>query len=329
MTSTPVRLGLVGAGAIAHLYVTALSERSFARIVGVADPRRAAADSLAAAAGCVGYASTETLLESSGCDAVIVCTPPATHARISREVIDRGLPVLCEKPLTLGIDQARDLVAYAARADVLLGMASKFRYVADLILTKELLASGTIGTPVVFENHFSSKVDMRDRWHSDPSVGGGGVLIDNGTHSVEIARFLFGPISEVLAVEATRVQSLDVEDTAQLLVRAATGVQGVINLSWSLDSRLPYFLRVLGTDGILEAGWTRSRYRTSSRENWVRFGPGYDKMAAITGPVRNFSQAVRHEGDFEITADDALASVAVIDAAYASMRDRCWVRTSG
>jgi predicted dehydrogenase len=122
---------------------------------------------------------------------------------------------------------------------------------------------------------------MSNRWNSDPAVSGGGVLIDNGTHSVDIIRYFLGPIAEVLAVEGRRVQTLAVEDTVQMFVRATSGARGTIDLSWSLDKERDSYIEIYGSNGTVRVGWKESKFRQATSHDWVVFGSGYDKIGAM------------------------------------------------
>ncbi len=204
-------------------------------------------------------------------------------------------------------------------------MASKFRYVDDVIKAKGIVDSGILGDVILFENVFCSKVDMRDRWNSERSVGGGGVLIDNGTHSVDIARFLLGPIVKVQAEEGRRVQDLDVEDTCRLFFRTAGGAMGAVDLSWSIHKERDAYIEVFGPEGVLSIGWKGSKYRQSEKLQWITFGKGYDKIAAFARQLRNFAGSIRGREAPLITAEDSLESVRVIEAAYRSIEMDKWV----
>ena len=167
---------------------------------------------------------------------------------------------------------------------------------------------------------------MSNRWNSDPSVSGGGVLIDNGTHSVDIIRYFLGPIAEVLAVEGKRVQTLEVEDTVQMFVRAESGARGTIDLSWSLDKERDSYIEIYGSNGTVRVGWKESKFRQATSPDWVVFGSGYDKIGAMRAQVENFCRALRGQEPLLITVEDALASVAAVEQAYRSLNDSRWVR---
>ena len=324
-----MKMGLVGAGAIAQSYIKAVEDCPMAQWAGVADVRSEAAMAAAETMGCRSYRTHQELLEKAGCDAVIICTPPATHPDIALFFIERGVPVLCEKPLAIDGASAVAICDAADRHGVVMAMASKFRYVDDVIRTKSLIASGILGDILLFENAFTSKIDMSKRWNSDPTMIGGGVLIDNGTHSIDIARYLLGPISEVLAIEGKRTQSPAVEDTVNLFLRTQSGTIATVDLSWNLNKELDTYVRIYGTNGTIFVGWRESKFRQASSPDWIVFGKGYDKVAAFRRQVENFCNRIIGTEPLLISNEDAVASVMVIKAAYDSLTDGGWVAVPG
>ncbi len=324
--ASPLRLGLLGCGRIAATHLDAVERVPECRLVAVADVDEAAARRAAAGRGVPAHGDPRRLIEADAVDAVIVCTPPASHAALAGACLDAGLHVLCEKPLALTSEEARELVARARAAERLLMMASKFRYVDDVIKARGLVDSGVLGEIVLYENVFCSRVDMRGRWNARPEAAGGGVLIDNGTHSVDVARFFLGPIAEVRAEEGLRVQELEVEDTCRLHLRSASGAMGAVDLSWSIHKEREAYIELFGAEGVISIGWGGSRYRQSRDHEWVAFGDGYDKVAAFARQLRNFAGSIRGAEAPQITSEDALESVRVIETAYRSMQADRWLR---
>ena len=267
----------------------------------------------------------EELLDAAEPDAVIVCTPPDTHPDIALAAIARRVAVLCEKPLATRIDPRRPWWRPPTPPECSSPLPPSSGSWTTSCAAQELVASGAIGDLIQLENRFATRVDMRARWNSDPAVSGGGVVIDNGTHSVDIARSFLGPIHEVLVVEGPRVQDLPVEDSAQLLLRAASGATATIDLSWSYDHATDAFLELYGSEGVLRVGWHGSELRANDADEWTRFGEGYDKLACMRAQVANFCGALRGDEPVRITDADAIASVQVIDACYRSLALGDWV----
>jgi predicted dehydrogenase len=319
-----VRFGLVGAGGIAQAYAQAFENCESGELAAVADIRPEAARALGERTGARSYDSYEKMADAEKLDAVIVCTPPASHPEICLHFIERKWNVLCEKPFCIDSKSARMMVEAARKSNVLLTMASKFRYAEDVVRAKSIILSGILGEIVLFENAFTARVDMSSRWNSDYRVSGGGVLIDNGTHSVDIMRYFLGPLAEVRAVEGKRNQGLPVEETVRLFVRSVGGVMGSIDLSWSIDKELESYINIYGSHGTVIVGWKQSKYRQSSSRDWVVFGNGYNKVQAFRSQIENFSKAIRREEMLRITAEDALASVEAIEAAYAELHQNHW-----
>ncbi len=319
-----LRLGLVGAGAIARAYGAAIDASKSAELVAVADVDAAAAQALAGETGATAYGSHKDMASDAGCDAVIVTTPPVTHAAIVIDLICKGLPVLCEKPLSTDFDSARRMIRASEEKAVLLSMASKFRFSDDVIAARDMIRAGEIGTPLMLENVFTGVVDMTTRWNANPAVSGGGVLIDNGTHSVDIVRYLLGPIEQVLAMGSPRIQQMSVEDGVVLMARTEGGAQATAETSWSIHKDRSAFIEIYGSTGAIEVGWKGSRIRRKHGGPWEEFGTGYDKVASFTRQIDHFAGVLKGE-DFELgNAEDALASVSVIQAAYESMTSGEW-----
>ena len=239
-----VRCALVGLGQIGATHLAAMQDGE-AELVAVAEPRESAR-AIAEGLGLRWFADARHAELATLVDAVVIATPPATHHDLACHFLERGVHVLCEKPHALSSWEARAMLDLARSRGLELMMASKFRYVEDVAEARGLVESGAIGAPVVFENAFCSKVQMKERWNAKKAIAGGGVLIDNGTHSVDIARYLLGPLVEVQALLGPSLQGLEVEDTARLSFRTGGGAFGSADLSWSLAKESESYVAVYG-----------------------------------------------------------------------------------
>lgn len=327
--SSKLRFGIVGAGAVAQSYMQAFEGCHEAAVVSVADIRAEAACAMAERLRCQSYQDYAKMASDCVLDAVIVCTPPVTHPDICIRFLRNKIHVLCEKPLSITVQHANAMMDTARKAGVKLMMASKFRYVEDVVRARSIVASGVLGDLILCENVFASHVDMTSRWNSIPGISGGGVLIDNGTHSVDLMRFFLGPLAKVHVLEGKRSQGLRVEETAVMFVRSATGVIGSIDLSWVITKQRESYLDIYGSRGALSIGWKQSKHLDYARGEWVVFGDGYNKVLAFRKQIENFSRAIRGEEAPLITDEDALASVSVVAAAYRALRQDQWVPVTG
>ena len=319
-----VGFAIVGTGSIAAAYEQAFKTYPHAVVVAVCDVDGERAASFASRIGCPAVTGVDELTPDMGVEAAVVCTPPATHEEVSVSLLRRGIHVLCEKPLATSVSAASRMLEAARAYGPILTMASKFRYVSDVRMAKALVDVRAIGELVLVENAFTSRIDMTNRWNADPDVSGGGVLIDNGTHAVDILRYFMGHLKDVQIVEGRRVQGLPVEDTVRLFVRNDEGVVGTSDLSWTIDKELSTYLRLYGAEGTILVGWKESKYRRRGEDDWTNFGRGYDKVQAFRGQIINFCETIRGESELLITPRDALASVETIGAAYAALERNRW-----
>ena len=319
-----LKFALIGTGGIAQTYAQAFQQSDCCQLVAVADVNEDSAKAFAEPFGAKSFSDYKTLAEDSEFDAVIISTPPNTHPEIAMFFMRKGVHVLCEKPLCLSVAEAKEMIACAEESKVVFTMATKFRYCEDVVKAKAIIASGVLGEIVQFENAFTAKVDMSRRWNSDKEISGGGVLIDNGTHSVDIIRYFLGAITDVLALETSGTQNLAVDENVKLLAKTANGVAASVDLTWGINKELPYFISVFGTNGTLHIGWRESKYKLNSSPDWTIFGAGYDKVQAFKSKLENFHNAVLGKEELLTKPSDALASVEVIEAAYKSLNQNLW-----
>lgn len=319
-----LKFALIGTGGIAQTYAQAFQQSNCCQLVAVADVRKETAKAFAEPFGAKSFDDYKSLSENSEIDAVIVSTPPNTHPEIAMYFMRKGVHVLCEKPLCLSVSEAKEMIETAEKTGVVFTMATKFRYCEDVVKAKAILASGVLGEVVQFENAFTAKVDMSSRWNSDAEISGGGVLIDNGTHSVDIIRYFLGAITDVLAVETSGTQNLSVDENVKLLAKTENNVVASVDLTWGINKELPNFISIYGTNGTLHIGWRESKYKLNSSPDWTIFGTGYDKVQAFKSKIENFRNAILGKEELLIKPSDALASVEVIEAAYKSLNQNLW-----
>lgn len=326
MTPSPRRVAIIGCGGIARAHAAALRQLPDLALAGVVDSH---ADALARGVeefGVPGFASLDELLAADSVDVACVCTPPATHRTLTGTLLRAGIDVLCEKPLATTSGDARAMKAEAAEYHRRLSISQKFRHVADLRLAGERVRSGDIGVPLAYTVTFCAPVDVRGRWPSDPSLSGGGVLMDNGPHAFDVlGHVLDAPIDHVTAVFGRPILAPPVEDTVNLLFRTTSGSTGRIELSWAYSSKDLDYLVVVGSEGTIRVGWTGGFTRQHGECEWTPFGSGYDKEAAFRGVWTAFetdAPALRGNGDGEITdsghGPGSVEALELVERAYAT-----------
>lgn len=328
------KIGIAGCGRISQAYVQALQYlaqhgRAEAaapiKLTAVMDSRLDVAQSTAEAAGCKAFGDLDEFIREGGMDGAIICAPPNAHRPIALELMRAGVHVLCEKPLTTRYEDAVAMKAASGETGRVLMMASKFRYVEDIVRAKAIVASGMLGDIMFYENNFCSKVNMSGRWNANPEIAGGGVLIDNGTHSVDVIRYILGDIQRINAREGKRVANLAVEDTASISAVTEKGAIANVYLSWSLRMDHGHYISIHGTEGQMKIGFQESKYQYNSHPEWIPFGVGYNKIDAFKRQVVNFVETIRETAAPIITMDDGLKSVELIEAAYRSMERNQWI----
>jgi len=313
-----LRVGLIGAGGIGRTHLASYDRVREAQIVAVVDINEQIARNAARQVGAQAFDSVEQMLNEIELDAVDICTPPAAHLEAALPAIERGLHVLCEKPLAHHPDAAREIVSAAEKKGVKLMTAFCHRFHPPVMALKRLIDAGELGEVVMFRNRFAGPfTGVEERWFSDKEVAGGGVLMDTSVHSVDLFRFLVGEVSRVQAVIRQTSPAIgEVEDTAIALLSTEDGRMGVVEASWVLVAGFNV-VEVYGTEGAAMVHYWdgfKSRYKTNRMEDWQPLEEvGPDRFV---GELQHFVDACLGRAPLQVTGFDGLRAVEVVYEAY-------------
>jgi UDP-N-acetyl-2-amino-2-deoxyglucuronate dehydrogenase len=247
-----MRIGIVGAGGISDTHVRAAREIGGVEIVAVHghNPRKTAA--LAASAGAVACDTLEALL-AVPMDMVAIGSPSGLHAAQAIAAVRRGLHVLVEKPLDVTTRKIDELLAEAERAGVRVGVMFQERLAPEMVDLKATIDAGTLGRPLLISGFMKwyrpPEYYAASKWRGTSDLDGGGVLMNQAIHTVDLLIYLFGPVARVTGRVATRLHDIRVEDTAAALLEFENGAFGVIEASTAAYPGLPRRVEVTGTKG--------------------------------------------------------------------------------
>jgi predicted dehydrogenase len=190
------------------------------------------------------YESHIELLEKEGgqLDFVDVTTPPCDHAAIAHAALDRGLHVLCEKPLTTTVDEARGLLDHARRARRVLFPCHNYKHAPVVKTVRRILDAGTIGTPSLvtlhtFRNtHAKGVPEWRTDWRREKRYSGGGIAMDHGSHTFYLAFDWLGAYPTSISARMSTLGPFDTEDNLACSITFPTGTASA-HLSWTAGMR--------------------------------------------------------------------------------------------
>lgn len=233
-----MRGALVGFGAIAeNAHVPAFAGRADMRIAAVcelSDQRRAAAQRILPDARV--YSDVELMLDKEGLDFVIICTPPHLHGKTALSALKRRLHVLCEKPLTLDVDELETLAAEAARAGKALFTVHNWAYSPQWLAFETLARAARPEFASIEVRRTQPSVSaLPDDWRRDLARAGGGILVDHGWHNLYLLRRLFDGPAEVVETRLSRGASGADEEAR--LVLAFGAARAELRLTWRSDAR--------------------------------------------------------------------------------------------
>jgi UDP-N-acetyl-2-amino-2-deoxyglucuronate dehydrogenase len=248
------RFAIVGTGSIVPIHAQAISSIHDAALVAIFGRSAAKAQELAATFNCDWYSDYQKMLKRTDIDAVSICTPNGIHAEVGIEAALAGKHVVIEKPIDVTLEKADALIQTCQMQGVKLGIIFQRRYSDGVMALKRLLEQEKLGK-LIFggsyiklyrsQEYYDSGA-WRGTWDSD----GGGVLMNQGIHYIDMLQFLAGPIAEVIGYCGTFGHTgLAVEDTASAALTFQSGALGVIEGTTCAYPGLISRVDIYGTEG--------------------------------------------------------------------------------
>lgn len=322
-----LRVAVVGCGDISPLHFAAIEDWPDAALVAVCDTDDGRLSAAVEASGVPGFADHLTLFDEVRPDVVHVTTPHAAHADIAVDALDRGIHVILEKPLAHDIAAGERVVAAAARSTARTAVCFQNRYNATAQRAHEILASGELGrvhgaaATVMWWRPAEYYLDRP--WRGTWAGGGGGLLMNQAIHTLDLVQWLVGGIASVSGSASTRVLGdvIEVEDTADMVLRHENGARSVffatlantINAPITVDITaergslsLRGDLTVTRADGSVEVVADRAP-ATGARAYW---GASHALL------IHDFYRSLNDRDPFWIDAAEAHKTLAVIQDLY-------------
>jgi predicted dehydrogenase len=329
-----VKVGLLGGGNISDTHARAARAIPGVEIAAVYGPNREKADRLARAYGGVVYDDVERFLDHRPMDIVAIGSPSGLHAEQAIAAIRRGIHVLCEKPLDVTTAKVDAVIEAADRGGVKVGVFFQDRLKPDIARMKSLIVSGQLGKTIFAAGHVRwyrpPEYYGQSRWRGTRALDGGGALMNQAIHTVDVVQWLFGPVARVGGRTGTLLHPIQTEDTAAAVLEFTSGALGIIEATTSSYPGYARRVDVSGSEGTLILEGDRlvatDLRSTGGQSSVIAAEPPPENAASATVSdsvphqriFEDFLNAIRENAVPVCDAREARPSVAIIEAIYRS-----------
>lgn len=326
--------GIIGCGNISGTHRKAVEEVEAAELVACCDVIEEMGEPFAKEAGCKYYKHLEDMLADDDVQAVSICTPSGMHSAQAILAAQAGKHILSEKPLDVTLKKIDDMIAAADANNVKLAGVFQRRTYESTRKVREAVQGGKLGKLVLgdcyqkyFRSHdYYASGDWRATWDLD----GGGALMNQGVHGIDLIMHIMGPVKRVSAICRTLVRNIAVEDTAVAIVEYENGALGVLEGTTSVTPGYGCSVEISGDNGTIKMeGDTISKWEVPGDEEVAEGeaeteGTASDPLAlSATGHVAHIAdlcEAIVNDREPAIPGREARRAVELIKAIYKSSR---------
>lgn len=315
--TSPVRLGIIGAGIIGTAHADAALAVSDMTVTAVADINTDSAQHLAARHNAASFVRHEELVDSGLVDAVIVATPHALHTESVLAAATAGIHVLVEKPMAISVADCDAMIAAANAAGVCLAVGHHQHYMPHISAARTVLANGEIGRPLaILDNRTAPyRRETRPAWFFSPELAGGGVLFNIGAHCIDRVLWLSGQnVSNVSATLLYR-SGFDVDSDALVQLTFDGGATAQITITGD-GTPARDDITVIGDAGVLTISGTDGVHLRRGTASTHICQPSDQHTLPLVLQLDMFAAAIRGNKPPHVSGEHGRAVVAAIRSAY-------------
>jgi predicted dehydrogenase len=331
-----INFGIIGGGGISETHARALSEIEGVKAVAFCGANREKVDALSRKFGGTPYPDLVQFLTHEPLDAVIIGSPSGLHAQEGIECARRRLHVLVEKPIDVTVEKADALISQCEQANVKLAVCYQDRFSADGVRLKQLLDQGGLGQLILVSGQVKwyrpPEYYSRSRWRGKLALDGGGALMNQGIHTVDLLLWLLGDVKRVYAQSRTALHDIESEDTLVSTLEFANGAIGTLEAATSIYPGYDRRIEITGSEGTIIFEHDRiiraelktqipGGVQTQAQDtNLSSSSPIVSDVSGHKRIVEDFVKAIETNGTPRCDGREGRRSVALVQAIYESAR---------
>lgn len=331
------QIGIIGAGLQGRRRAEAVFGMENARVAAVADINQETAKQFGQTYNCWYSNEWKRVIEEPEIDIVLVCTPPNLHHEISITAMQHGKHVLCEKPLASSMAEAQNMVKEAKKFGVKLGCGFNLRHHPGIRQIHTWISNGSIGPLFSLRCRYGigGREGYEKDWRTNLEISGGGELIDQGPHVLDLARWFLGGIDEVTGLLQTAYWPIaPVEDNAFILLKSQSGAIASLHVSWTQWKPM-FSLEVYGQEGYAVVEGLGGAYGTEKAILGKRdfSAPFAEEIVEFRGgdqswkeDLRTFISEISRPEGLPESGESGLEVMALIEALYKSNQEGTTIR---
>jgi len=318
---------VIGCGDVSVVHFDAIAHLPDVELVGICDPdpdQRAAAER---AWGVPGFADHQSLLAAVHPDVVHICTPHSTHVPLALDCLAQGVHVVLEKPLATTLADGERLVRAAEQSSARMAVCFQNRYNAAVHALHERLSSGelgrVLGAAATVLWHREADYYQSRPWRSTWAGSGGGLLMNQAIHTVDLLQWLLGEVTDVAGHVATRAlqDAIEVEDTAELALTHASGARSLLFATLAHATNAPVTVEVVTEQATLSLRGDLTIAHADGRTETVAERRGASGGRAYWGVshellLADFYARLQDSEPFWLTPREAQKSLRIVKDAY-------------